>query len=313
MNDLSFDVCVECYTYNQAIYINDALDGFCMQQTDFPFVCTIIDDASIDGEQEVISKYLHDNFDIGYNGSVLNQETDDYSLTFAKHKTNNNCFFVVIFLKYNHYQIKKPKMPYIAEWEKKAKYIAICEGDDYWTNPMKLQKQFAFMERHPRHSLCFCAHETLSPNGETKKIYRYANDIEECPMQDIIWGGGGFMSTNSMFYRNNMYVHYSIWAKGCPVGDLPAMLTLATKGFVGYIADVMCVHRVSSQGSWTSRMSSDKKAKKRHYHAIVRMWHQYDKYTNFKYHTLIMKKIWRNRKNFIREYYGGFINKLLGR
>lgn len=313
MNDLLFDVFVECYTYNQAIYIKDALDGFCMQQTGFPFLCAIIDDASNDDTPSMIQNYIDCNFESKESEYYHYDETEDYIRVLTRHKNNRNCFFVVIFLKYNHYQIKKSKAPYIAEWENKTKYIAICEGDDYWINPLKLQKQFAFMEIHPQHSLCFCAHKTLSPSGETKDVYRYVNNMEECQMKDIILGGGGFMSTNSMFYRRNMYDHYSIWADGCPVGDLPAMLTLATRGFVGYIADVMCVYRVSSQGSWSSRMASNKRIKKMHYHAIVRMWHRFDKWTNFQYHSIIMKKIRRNRKNFVRENCVDFINKILGR
>ncbi len=54
-----WQVCVKCFTYNHASYIEDAMNGFTMQQTNFPFVCTIVDDASTDGEQDVIKKYLH--------------------------------------------------------------------------------------------------------------------------------------------------------------------------------------------------------------------------------------------------------------
>ena len=58
-----FKVCCMCFTFNQAKYITDAMNGFTMQQTSFPFVCTIVDDASTDGEQEVIKQYVDENFD----------------------------------------------------------------------------------------------------------------------------------------------------------------------------------------------------------------------------------------------------------
>ena len=133
-------------TYNQASYIEDAMDGFCKQETVFPFVCVIIDDASTDGEQGVIHRYLEDNFD--FQASVsYDQETDYGQVAFAPHKTNRNCYFAVILLKENHYQQKKSKYPYFKRWYR-TKYVALCEGDDYWIDPMKLQKQVEFLENH---------------------------------------------------------------------------------------------------------------------------------------------------------------------
>ena len=145
---------VSCKTFNHALYIEDAMNGFTMQETDFPFVCTIIDDASTDGEQNVIQKYIERHFDLNDKSTVRNEESDDFILAFAQHKTNKNCYFAVLYLKYNHYSIKKPKNPYIEEWMN-VKYIALCEGDDYWTHPQKLQKQVAFLESHPDYGLVY--------------------------------------------------------------------------------------------------------------------------------------------------------------
>ena len=152
MNELEkYDwmVLVRCNTYNHAPYIVEAMNGFTMQETHFPFVCVIVDDASTDGEQSVIDNYLNEHFDIEDKSNVQHEETDDYILTFARHKTNLNCYFVGIYLKYNHYSLKKPKVPYFARWRDKAKYIAICEGDDYWIDSLKLQKQVHFLENNP--------------------------------------------------------------------------------------------------------------------------------------------------------------------
>ena len=98
-------VCVSCFTYNQSPYILECLNGFTQQETTFPFVCTIVDDASTDGEQDVIKKYLEDNFNLDDHSVVRHEETDDYVLTFAQHKSNAYCYFAVLFLKYNHYSI----------------------------------------------------------------------------------------------------------------------------------------------------------------------------------------------------------------
>lgn len=141
-------VYVSCMTYNHAPYIVDAMNGFTMQETNFPFVCAVVDDASTDGEQEVIKSYLNEHFDLEDKNIVRQEETDDYILTFARHKTNKNCYFAVLYLKYNHWTAKKKKAPYFAQWRDNAKYIAFCEGDDYWINPNKLQMQVDYLEKH---------------------------------------------------------------------------------------------------------------------------------------------------------------------
>ena len=148
MDNTAFPVYVRCSTFNHAKFIVDAMNGFTMQQTTFPYVCAIIDDASTDGEQEVIRSYFQEHFDLTDKEIVRHEETDDYIMSYARHKTNLNCFFAVFYLKYNHYSINKDNYSYASEWADKANYYAICEGDDYWTDPEKLQKQTDFLERH---------------------------------------------------------------------------------------------------------------------------------------------------------------------
>ena len=145
---------ISCSTFNHVGYIQDAMNGFAMQQTTFPFVAVIMDDASTDGTADVIRQYLKDHFDLDDKDVVRHEDTDDYTMTSARHKENKNCFFAVYLLKYNHYSIKKAKS-YAKEWTEGAKYYAICEGDDYWTRPEKLQTQVDFLESHPDYSMCF--------------------------------------------------------------------------------------------------------------------------------------------------------------
>lgn len=171
MEEIKYMVRVSCMTFNHTHYIADAMNGFCMQETNFPFVCTIIDDASTDGEQDVIKNYLEDHFDLENSSIVRNEETDDYYLTFAQHKTNKNCYFAVLFLKYNHYSIRKPKKPYIEEWCD-TKYVALCEGDDYWINPKKLQMQVDYLEGHPETGLVYTeVSRYFQSNGRLEKDF----------------------------------------------------------------------------------------------------------------------------------------------
>jgi hypothetical protein len=256
----------------------------------------------------VIRQYLVEHFNLDDNDVMREEETDDYTRIFVQHKDNKNCYFLVVFLKFNHYRIGRNKEQYVSEWYDNAKYIAICEGDDYWIDPLKLQKQFSFMEAHPDHSLCFCANKELYPTGETKDILRYENDLEICPMHDIIIGGGGYMMTNTMFYRTKLYVPYSIWANNSPVGDLPMMLSLAHNGFVGYLSDVMCVYRVAAIGSWSLMMSSSIKKRCYHYKAIQKMWKQFDNWTEGKYHKDVKIKKMSNRKAHYRDVFYAIIS-----
>ena len=162
---LSFKVCVWCNTYNQASYITMTMDGFCMQQMQSPFVCLIMDDASTDGEPEVIKQYLHDFFDTEWT-----KETDDYHLMFAHHKDNKNCYFAVYLLKYNHYRINKPRLNYYREVISEPDYVAMCEGDDYWTDAHKLQKQADVLDAHPQATLVYTNFRIV--DGENKPISR---------------------------------------------------------------------------------------------------------------------------------------------
>lgn len=158
-------VYIQSITYNHAPYINDTMNGFCIQQTSFPFIAVIIDDASTDGEQDIIMNYLIQHFDME-NGD--DWETEDAHFFYVQHKSNSNCYFVAILLKYNFYQIGKSKDYLFARWRDKSKYIALCEGDDYWIDPLKLQKQVDYLDEHSDCSLVYTLAK-ISRNGTIGK------------------------------------------------------------------------------------------------------------------------------------------------
>ena len=142
--DYEYMVCVCSITYNHEKYIRECLEGIVMQQTTFPFISIVVDDASTDQTPSIISEYAAKYPDIIH----------------------------PILLKENHYSQKKPKEPYFIPFQEKAKYVAFCEGDDYWTDPHKLQKQVDALEKHP--GCKACVHKVLRVNerGErTNKTY----------------------------------------------------------------------------------------------------------------------------------------------
>ena len=132
-------VSICCLTYNHEPFIRKCLDGFLMQETTFPVEILIHDDASTDGTDDIIREYTEKYPDKIF---PLFEEENKYS---------------------NGY---KGKMDFFNYNRVRGKYIATCEGDDYWTDPLKLQKQVDFMESHPEYSVCFhkCRHFDVRSN-----------------------------------------------------------------------------------------------------------------------------------------------------
>lgn len=120
-------VVIKCLTYNHQPYIRQCLDGFIMQKTNFPFIAVIHDDASTDGTAEVVKEY-----EMKYPTVIkgIYQKENQY-------RTNPQA-------------IDNSIDPFIT-----GKYIALCEGDDYWTDPLKLQKQVDFLEKNKEYVTCF--------------------------------------------------------------------------------------------------------------------------------------------------------------
>lgn len=236
-----FLVCVRCITYNHSAYIEDTMNGFTMQQTDFPFVCIIIDDFSTDGEPEVIQRYLKQHFDLDDKSVVLNEETDDYVMSFAQHKDNKNCFFAIYYLKYNHYR-KKDKRPYYASFEEHAKYIAICEGDDYWIDPMKLQKQKDVFDEYPDVGLVHTDYNLVSGK---RKHFNCSEEPRNCLM-NLLVSGRYDIGTLTVMYRKVFYDKIpKRWiGKGFLMGDSPLFIELASVSDFVYLNRITACYRV---------------------------------------------------------------------
>lgn len=247
VNTNIFFVSIICPTYNQSSYIIDAMNGFAMQQTNFPFLAVIIDDASTDGEQEVIKSYIEEHFDHLEGSGYKEWETEDACWTFAQHVENKSCHFVVAYLKKNLYG--NPKKNEIIKEFLQSKYIALCEGDDYWTDPLKLQKQVDFLEGHEEYCLC-CSDALVLNQGQMESWKRYTDDCK-VPVEDIVIGGGLWLQTVTFVYRNGLLNNYPDCCRKCHVGDYPLIIWAALNGGVYYLHDETGVYRFQSAGSWT--------------------------------------------------------------
>ena len=245
----SFKVRTYCATFNHENYIIDALKGFSMQQTTFPVVYTIVDDASTDRTAAVIKQFVGENFNLGDTSVGYDKDTDYGHVTFARHKTNENCYFAVIYLKENHYSQKKSKNSYLTEWMD-TKYIAMCEGDDYWTDPLKLQKQAEFLEGHEDYSLCF-TNSIVKRQGKDVKAINAVWDTYS--IEDIISTNALNMSqrgdhvtscghTSTILYRVPEEP-LPDWISKCFIGDEPLFIALGQNGKAKFLNEVMSVYR----------------------------------------------------------------------
>lgn len=259
MLHVDFTVRIGCSTYNHAPYIHYTMNGFCMQHTDFPFICIILDDASTDGEQRVIKDYLDKYFIMNDDTIKMEKETNDYTMIFTRHKSNINCYFAVYFLKYNHYQLKKTRNSYlITEWLS-AKYIASCEGDDYWTDPLKLQKQVDFLDAHPDYVMC--SHD-FKVYSEAKKIFTTQSSYSNLVPMPFTYTldnffQGDWIQTLTIMYRNlthpiniprKKYTHYR---------DRVYHYYYLKNGKGCLLPDVMGVYRKHSGGVLSGRKAEE--------------------------------------------------------
>lgn len=251
----NFLVCIRCYTYNQAPYIEYALNGFTMQQTTFPFIAMVVDDASTDGEQKVIAAYVEEHFDTQNSEIAYKKETDYAHITFARHKTNENCYIVVLYLKGNLYSKKQgyKKREYLSEWRNNAKYEALCEGDDYWVDPLKLQQQIDFLETHMDYGLVHTDYQFVDINNNIIPIPEtplYKN-MKQRIKDGYVWGhlliNKGFILTCTVLYRQEFFDNREQYFM-----DHGLFLMISRKTKIHYIDSITSSYRRNPQGMMLS-------------------------------------------------------------
>lgn len=225
---MSILVSINCTTYNHGNYIADAIESFLMQKTDFAYEILIGEDCSQDNTKEIVESYAEK-----YPGKirVITSEKNVGARKNSIRLLNNS----------------------------KGEFIAECEGDDYWTDPHKLQKQIDYMLNNPNCSLTFHATEIIiAPNKKTGMIVKPYTESRKSPIEDIIVGGGGFFSTGSMVYRKKFMENPPEFYLTAPIGDYPMQMLLASQGDAYYFDDCMSAYRSGVKGSWTESTNNSK-------------------------------------------------------
>lgn len=133
--------------------------------------------------------------------------------------------------------------------ECKGQYVAMLEGDDYWTSPDKLQKQVEYLDSHPECSICFHDVTVVYEDG-SKEPHRFcpAGQKEISTIEDLL--KGNFMSTCSVMFRRGLFGEFPAWFYEVLVGDWPLHIFNAVHGRIGYLDEVMGAYRVSGGGVW---------------------------------------------------------------
>lgn len=302
-----YKVLIRCYTFNHSRYIEHALNGFVGQQTNFPFVCLIVDDASTDGEQKVIKSFLDKECDM--DSSEYN-ETDSAEIFIAPHHTNRQCTMVIYFLKENHFSINRTKRPYVDPWRDHCKYEAMCEGDDYWIDPQKLQKQVDFMESHPDYSMCFHSVNIVSEDNKKLDTHLFSQlQQREYDGNEIIdhW----IVPTCSVLVKQAVIKNWPS-DPDFVVGDNVLFLTAASLGRCFCINEKMGVYRRGLSGWVSKNYFVDSKYRMiRHMEALLKYFPQFEKGINSAiaryYASISYNELASGKMSFVRPFMTGLI------
>ncbi len=221
-------VAIKCMTYNHGLYIGQCLEGFVMQETNFPFLAIVHDDASTDNTAEIIREYAERYPDII---KPIYESENQYS----KHDGS----------------IRKIMENAIPD---SVKYIALCEGDDYWTDPNKLQLQVDFLERNADYGLVHTDFDII--NETSIQEFRYHKNFSKIKdVQDALLIGAYGIGTLTVLFRKSIYDNLprNNVGKGWPMGDLPMWIEMSSTSKFKYLnISTACYRRISNSASHNS-------------------------------------------------------------
>lgn len=230
-------VSIKCITYNHEKFIEDALIGFLIQETSFPFHVIVHDDASTDKTAEIVRAY-------------------------EKEYPN------IITGIYREENLQSQGIPRDIDHFLQGEFIAFCEGDDYWVDKKKLQKQVDIFEKYPNVNLCFHPafkldlREVRKLSETTPVICRHSKKEALFIQEDVVRGGGGWIPTASIMVRRESYLLNASFRQRHPstaAGDYILQVNCSNNGAL-FISEVMSVYRQYVPGSWSERTSKlDKK------------------------------------------------------
>lgn len=250
-------VVVWMVTYNHEKYIGQAIESIMMQQTNFDFKLLIGEDCSRDKTREICQ-----TFQTKYPAKIeLICNLENLGATANAVKTYQRCL------------------------ESNAKYIALCEGDDYWTDPLKLQKQVGFLEKNQKHSGCFHYTHEVNESGGLEKIRgKYGSKLNFTTVDTF--SETALFHTSSFIFRCAA-LNIPGWFDKVASGDMVIFSVVSAKGKLRCIPELMSIYR-NHAGGITKRTSA---TEQNHHHHRIKLMQLLDEYHNFKYHKKALKTI----------------------
>ena len=214
-------ISVVMITYGHEKYIQKAIEGVFLQKTNFPIEFIIANDNSPDNTDSIIKQ-------------IIKNTPDNVQVRYTKHEVNKGM---------------NPNFTWALK-QAKGKYIAVCDGDDYWIDENKLQKQVDFLEQNPNYAIC--CHNVYFLNGETissQSPYDKENTQDTYTLDDL--ASKNMIPTLSAVFHN-LNINFPDWYYSSPMGDYPLFLWTAKSGKIKYFKEKMGVYRQNT-GVWSGK------------------------------------------------------------
>ena len=210
-------------TFNHATYIKQAIDSVLSQKHHYSFEIIIADDCSTDGTTKILREYEQQY------PTLIKLIAQPVNKGASKN-------FIDLLCAAN------------------GKYIAYLEGDDYWSDELKLQKQIGFLELHTDYSICFSnVLEAFSEDlKDPRNVFHGGSGIKTTTtIDDLLYEN--YIQTASVVFRNKLFHYFPAWYAALMPGDWPLHILNAQFGKIFYFDECMCVHRNHSDGVWSSQ------------------------------------------------------------
>ena len=213
-------------TYHHEKYIKQAIESVLDQITDFEFELVIANDNSPDKTNEIVTE-------------IMATHANGFKIKYLNNVTNLGMMPNFV------YAIKNCK----------GQYIAMCEGDDYWIDNYKLQKQVDFLDQNKGYSICFHL-ANVEKNGVIEKDEITVKSNQTTTIKDL--SKGNYMHTCTVVYRNNLFKRFPKYFEKAPVGDYYLHLLNSRFGEIYCINEVMSVYRLHPESYWSSKKQSER-------------------------------------------------------
>lgn len=272
--DFKAQITILCTTYNHKKYIRRALDGFIGQKSDIPFEILIHDDASIDGTSDIVREYAM-----------------KYPMIIKAFVAKNNIYYHP-----NRPRVRNALIKQFAS----GKYIAFCEGDDFWIDDEKLQRQWDILEKYSECDMCACWGCTFTEDGKNEiSQIRPKQQNGILSVDEVILGGGQYLVSAGLFYRKSMIEDEMNFQKESNL-DYMMQIRGALRGGIYYLDRKMAAYRRNANGSWTERVLYNPEQLKKQWQLETNMLKVLDEETDGKYHNTIVERL-KSYRTFLEQ------------